>query len=594
MYSTRRPSGTWSRVSSGTDYGNVVSNYAVALQQALQAQAQTDLEAKVFNYENGLLSYADLKKFLNDRMGAELPGSQRELDLRQTLANVDEFENKKNRDIERAKLEAKFSKGGISAAEKVIIENDLLRFFKQGTPEYSQQLATISGAKELERQEKKNEKVAELEGKLSEGGLSTSEQIQIMEEARSLSEKGSQEYSEFTGKIGTLREAERDEKLSEARNQEVSKMYDQFNADGELTNKEILEINKVEQKYAVPGTEEYIKLKQNEADILDAISSEGRGAGNDAVEAEEKAAETEYWATDARLKSLESMFKTGEITYEQYQKEAAQLMQKLETSAEAAGGQISEQEKGTLLNTLNQYLEQSNAVKGGQSVVVAGADGKKMILGKEALDNAFNNAKKATVYWDEEGDRADKFAVIRAEVNGKDGEYFVNEKGELEELARLDSEEGEETSYRRTGNIVKSSTSKTTPTRMTVPGTSPKSVGDVLGAAKARVDSVVKSVSSSAKAKPSSPSSSSKSSSSSSSKSSTSSAAKAVSNAYNAVKAKTTTGTSYATAKPIATIGKVQVKQGNIKGTLDFGVTEKISSTAKKAINKISSLFKKR
>lgn len=590
MYSTRRPSGTWTRVSSGSDYGNVVSNYAVALQQALQAQAQTDLEAKVFNYENGLLSYADLKKFLNDRMGAELPGSQRELDLRQTLANVDAFENKKNRDIERAKLEAKFSKGGISAAEKVVIENELLRFFKQGTPEYSQQLSTISGAKELERQEKKNERVAELEGKLSEGGLSTSEEIQIMEEARSLSEKGSQEYSELTGKIGTLRETERDEKLSEARNQEVSKMYDQFNSDGELTNKEILEINKVEQKYAVPGTEEYIKLKQNEADILDAISSEGRGAGNDAVEAEEKAAETEYWATDARLKSLESMFKTGEITYGQYQKEAAQLMQKLETSAEAAGGQISEQEKGTLLNTLNQYLEQSSAVKGGQSVVVAGTDGKKMVLGKEALDNAFSNAKKATVYWDEEGDRADEFAVIRAEVNGKDGEYFVNEKGELEELARLDSEEGEETSYRRTGNIVKSSTSKTTPTRMTVPGTSPRSAGSVLGSATKAATKSVQAATSSAKAKTSSIKSSVK----STAKSSSSATAKAVTAAYNSVKKTNTNGTSYATAKPIATIGKVQVKQGNIKGTLDFGVTEKISSTARKAINKISSLFKKR
>lgn len=589
-YSTRRPGSGWTRVVSNTDYGNVVSNYAVALQQALQAQAQTELESKIFNYKNGLLSYTDLKKFLDSRLAGELAGSQKELDLRQLIQEVDTFENNKNKDIERAKLESKFSKNGISAAERVMIENDLLKFYKQGTPEYSEQLSVISQAKELERQEKKNERVAELEGKLSEGGLSTSEQIQIMEEARSLSEKGTQEYSEYTSKIGMLRETEREEKLNEARNQEISKMYDQFNADGELTNKEILEINKVEQKYAVPGTEEYIKLKQNEADILDAIASEGRGAGNDALQAEEEAAATEYWAAKARLDSIKSRFQAGEITYEQYQKEAAKLVEDMETNAESAGDQLTEQNRGDLNNFLNNYLEETNAVKNGQSFVVAtGEGGKRVVLGREGLDNAVLNKEKSTVYWDETMERADEKAVIRAEVDGQEGDYFVNEKGELERLERMESDDegGGKATYRRTGEIVRNSGSQPVPTRKAVPGTSPKSAGQVLGSAVSKASSVAKSASSSAKAKTSSAKSS--------AKSSSSAAAKATTNAYNAVKAKTTTGTSYSTAKPVAKIGNTKVTKGNVKGTYDFGVTEKlkIGSKVKKAVSSIKNLFKR-
>ena len=205
MYITRSSRGGWSSVVQRSDYGNVISNYAAALQQASVQQRAVDLETKVFNYKNGLLSYGDLKKYLDTALTKELPGSQKELDLRQTMTSAETYENTKNKNIERSKLEAKFASNGISASERVQIENDLLQFYKEGTPEYTEQLSTIATANELQRVEEKNVKVARIESKLSEGGLSSAEKISLYEDMRDSTDKGSVEYANTQSKINLLK-----------------------------------------------------------------------------------------------------------------------------------------------------------------------------------------------------------------------------------------------------------------------------------------------------------------------------------------------------------------------------------------------------
>lgn len=573
-YSTRRPGSGWTRVVSNTDYGNVVSNYAVALQQALQAQAQTELESKIFNYKNGLLSYTDLKKFLDSRLAGELAGSQKELDLRQLIQEVDTFENNKNKDIERAKLESKFSKNGISAAERVMIENDLLKFYKQGTPEYSEQLSVISQAKELERQEKKNERVAELEGKLSEGGLSTGEQIQVLEEARSLSEKGSQEYSEYSAKIGLLKDQKREEDLMQRRNEAVSEMLDQF-APGGLTNEELLQINKKEQEFAEKGSEDYIKLKQAEADILGAINDSGSGSAE--TEMEERSALSYAMRAD-ELSGVEDQFGRGELSVQEYLEKKASLLGLMEE--DQTYGKYSTDEQAELYNRVREYEEQRNKVDSGRGVVIREGN-KKVIV--DPADLGRMGKKESILYTDEQGNsrEIERTVVTIDDENGVSKEYFVREDGQLEEVVAGEARDS-------SGNVVKIKTNtgnkfdpasnavKKAAPQVTAKVPAPKPSGSVLGSS-------------------SSKSSGKSSSSSKSSSKSSSSTTKATSVAYNAVKKATTNNVSYSTAKPVAKVGNSKVTKGNIKGTLDFGVTEKlkVGSKVKKAVSSIKNLFKR-
>lgn len=590
-YNTRRPGGGWSRVSSDTDYSSVVSNYAVAFQQALQAQAQTELESKVFNYKNGTLSYTDLKKFLNDKLATELPGSQKELDLRQLVMDLDTFETTKNRDLERSKLEAKYSKNGISAGERLTIETEILKFFKQGTPEYAEQLSTIAATKELQRQEAKNERIAELEGKLSDGGLSTEEQIQIMEQARSLSERGTQEYSGYTSKIGLLKEQKQEEDLARRRNEAVSGLLDKY-APGGLTDEEMLEINRTEQQFTSKDSEDYIKLKEAEAKILGDIS--GAGAGNAKRKAEEEAV-LKYTDTYNRLLRTEEQFNNGEISLDEYIYSTGFNLQQLQEVQNSSPNTVSTNNKANLINRLNYYSEQLNKVKQGTGVVIRDG-GKKKIVDRADLGRM--GQLGSVVEKDEDGNVIglnDQATLIELDdENGQTREYFVRKDGSLEEVTSesyIDDETG------------KSMTRKVTTGRRLDSAKLGANNANVVSVAKPKVSlapkdntNPFKASQSSSKSSPSSSKSSSSSSKSSSSSSkSTSSATKAVTSAYNPFKT-SSSSVSYSTAKPIAKIGNTKVTKGNIKGTVDFGITEKlkVGSTVKKVTNAISSLFKKR
>lgn len=595
-YSTRRPGGGWSRVSSGTDYSSVVSNYAVAFQQALQAQAQTELESKVFNYKNGTLSYTDLKKFLNDKLATELPGSQKELDLRQLVMDLDTFETTKNRDLERSKLEAKYSKNGISAGERLTIETEILKFFKQGTPEYAEQLSTIATTKELQRQEAKNERIAELEGRLSDGGLSTEEQIQIMEQARNLSEKGTQEYSGYTSKIGLLKEQKQEEDLAKRRNEAVSGLLDKY-APGGLTDEEMLEINRTEQQFTSKDSDDYIKLKEAEAKILGDIS--GAGAGNAKRKAEEEAV-LKYTDTYNRLQRTEEQFNNGEISLDEYIYSTGFNLQQLQGVQDSSPDAVSTDDKADLINRLNYYSEQLNKVKQGTGVVIRDGGKKKIKKIVDRADLGRMGQLGSVVEKDENGNVIglnDQATLIELDdENGQTREYFVRKDGSLEEITS-ESYIDDETN--------KSMTRKVTTGRRLDSAKLGANNANVVSVAKPKVSlapkestnpfkasqSSSKSSSSSSKSSPSSSKSSSKSTTSSSK--STSNATKAVTSAYNPFKT-SSSSVSYSTAKPIAKIGNTKVTKGNIKGTVDFGITEKVSSAAKKLTSKISSLFKKR
>lgn len=607
MYVTRSSRGGWSSVVQRSDYGNVISNYAAALQQASVQQRAVDLETKVFNYKNGLLSYGDLKKYLDTALTKELPGSQKELDLRQTMTSVDTYENTKNKNIERSKLEAKFASNGISASERVQIENDLLKFYKEGTPEYTEQLSTIATANELQRVEEKNIKVARIEAKLSEGGLSTSDKISLYEDMRDFTDKGSAEYANVQSKVNLLKEQKSEEDLTKKRNDVVAAFIDEHKAGG-LDNKELLELNKKMQTFTKPGTNEMVDLKEKEAKILEAIQSDNISSGKKGtkVVTEDKAIELNK--LEAQLGTLENKFEIGSISQEEYLQTKNQIVSAQTEIVNQYGDVASPSVKGELQNRLDELTNITNKIRSGEAVTVVGLDKtqgikKQRIVSLQELitsGGAYGEDEEVVTELDKDGNvlSTESRKVVTAMVDGKEKRYIVDEKtGKLEVVKEQTvKQEGKPVKgLVKTGlqfNKVSSpGSSKGSPT-VSGPGVEP-----VLG----MEPSSTTSAPSTGSGKSSGSSGSSNSSSKGSSSNSKSSSPKidftpTVSKAAESIKNTFTTGTSYASSPTIAKIGPVNVKQGNIKGTLDFGITEKlgVGEKLKKAKSAFSNLFKRR
>lgn len=435
---TRRPGGAWVSVGRATDYANVVANYASILKQAQQVQSDVELEGKVFQYKNGQLTYSDLKSYLNTRLTSELPGSQRELDLRKLLTEAGDFENKKNKDIERSKLEIKFAANGISAAERVQIENDLLQYFKEGTSEYTEQLSTIAAAKDLQRQEDRASKLANLEGKLSEGGLSTSEKIEIYEQAKGLTERGSKEYGDMQAKVGSLKQVQKEEEMAQKRNDLAVKLLDQYK-EGGLENEELLAINKEMQRLAVPGSDDAVSLKEAEAKLLGAIADEARAGAGKGKKEQEDFAGIELQRLDAERQDLENKFEIGAIGQEEYMSQYNRILADQNDTLEGVpGANVGAEFQGELLNRVNELTQLNNAVKTGQAVVVKTAQNKQQIIPLSELGGYMETVTTAAADAFDEGGNIDpsKFTeenVVRLVVNGKERTFVVNESGDLEQ-----------------------------------------------------------------------------------------------------------------------------------------------------------------
>lgn len=321
---TRGSSGGWSTVSNRSYYGNIVSNYAQALAQAQVIQDQTELDNKIFEYQNGNLDVASVKNFINGRIQGAISGSQKELDLKKLLQEVDNFEVRKQREIKRSQLEAKVASGGISAEERLQIEQEMLSNYKQGTPEYAEQLNIIASATEAQRVDKNNRRVAQLQSRLAEGGLSTEEQIEVLQEARDLADPGSPEQADLDVKIGTLQdkfeleqeEEEKFERLQEAefRKSELLEKY----VEGGISLEENLTINREMQGFVERGSKDYNRLKAQEAEILGAIEEEKLGKGMAGQGAAEKElvlnTRKALFDLEAREAEIERAFAAGQLT----------------------------------------------------------------------------------------------------------------------------------------------------------------------------------------------------------------------------------------------------------------------------------------
>jgi hypothetical protein len=358
---TRSPSRGWSSVSPYSNYTNVVANYAASLAAAMQNQKNTEIENKVLDYKNGNLSYSDLVSFLNTKLAAEKAGSTGELNIRNVMLDLETYERTQQVNIARAKLTSKYSKNGISASEQRKIEEAVLEKLKKGSAEYTQQLAAISTARELERVEKNNAEVANLQATLSMGGLNTGEQIQVYKKMAEYAEPGSQEKADIETKIGSLAEQKRKEDQEAQMYQKVSQMLDQYEGGG-ITNEEALSMNREMQKYVDPGSADMVELKQKEANILGDIANPPEGS-------RDKSFEQEVAVQTAQLKDLEAKFAAGQLNPEEYIQKQEAVMS-LIAPQDIPEGNFNIEDMATLKQRFADFESMKQAVQSGQVVPV--------------------------------------------------------------------------------------------------------------------------------------------------------------------------------------------------------------------------------
>jgi len=334
-YQTRAPGGGWSTVNPLTTYSGVASSYRASIAAAVLAEKNTELESKVFDYKEGLLSFKELNDYLSETLSGEDSGSQRELELRKIMSAVQEFENDKNRSIDRSKAEAKFIKNGISASERRQIEEGLLASYKEGTPEYVEQLNIIAAAKELERVEENNARVARLEASLSEGGLTTSEELEVTKEMRDLTEPGSVERGQLDTKVALFENEVLREQKEAAKTERIIELIDETKAGGQ-TNEELLAINRDLQTFEEPGSSGMLALKQSEAELLGDIATASSGTSAGA----KNFAAAQLAQIEAESERIENQFKTGLITDRERAQAKSELLGEKESLIEGLGDAV--------------------------------------------------------------------------------------------------------------------------------------------------------------------------------------------------------------------------------------------------------------
>lgn len=452
-----RGAGTgWSSISNPNTYGTVVGNYADYLGQVVQQQEQTELDRKIFDYQEGNISFDELNTFLDTRMEGVATGSAKELSLLEIRSSLNEFERQRKIRIKRANLQAKFAKDGISAAEALEIEQELLNEYKEGTPEYAEQQAIVEEAKQVSIQDEKNRRFLKLQSELSEDGLTSEEQLEVLEEMADLADKDSEEFFELREQANLLENRIEQEQQAEALLKRESELLDQY-ASGGITTEEALIINRELQSFFEPGTEEYNDLKRQEAS-LEESAARGSGSGGSADFDEQgnfigdRGVKQDVAALINRINidndEIERAFRSGEITAEEYLQRKNESIRNYEQLNES----LTDQEILSLNQSDQQRLSQAAAdrnalnedisgLTSGNTLTIVEEDGTQRIIDNTAQSILTNSSQGKIAQLDEngnivvDGDRTVEQDTNIIRVLDKDGEvrqYQVGGDGTLE------------------------------------------------------------------------------------------------------------------------------------------------------------------
>lgn len=206
-YTSRPRGGGLSRFASAPSYAGVAARYASDFTAALNEQKQNDLKARLISYQNGSLTYDDLRKYIEDQIKTEGESSSWGLTLQQNLLTLKSAEEERVKNKKRAELTAKATEapGGLTADKQFEIEKEMLTYEKPGTDSYNNQQQNVIKAYNNAQEEKVANKQAELYKLYGAGGLTDSEQLAINLELQAIADPNSDVYRKLVSQEATIR-----------------------------------------------------------------------------------------------------------------------------------------------------------------------------------------------------------------------------------------------------------------------------------------------------------------------------------------------------------------------------------------------------
>ena len=142
-------------------YEAIASKYAEQFREAKRLKETNELNTKIVQWQNGDLSYEDLKKFLEERIANSKDNSTQKVNLMQTLSGVErqqvkikELDNQERVSKKRAELIEKYKDQGVSNQEQLSIIQELRGVADEDSDIFRQLVeeeAKIRGAIEAER-----------------------------------------------------------------------------------------------------------------------------------------------------------------------------------------------------------------------------------------------------------------------------------------------------------------------------------------------------------------------------------------------------------------------------------------------------------
>jgi len=372
-------------------------------------------------------------------------------------------------------------------------------------------------------------------------------------------------------------------------------MLDKYK-DGGVTDEENLEITREMLNIYEPGSDEFLEWKKAEAELLGSIAFDAKSGSGKAQKALEEEAEVRYEVLQNEAINLQNKFDIGAITPEEYFQRQLALADEQQGLVNEYGNLRGVDASGELQSRFQVLQQLNNDIQTGNAVVVR-AKNKESGEEKQAIIPLSELGAYAT---DEDIFGAEGYAGIGKVVtiieNGVEKKVQLNEDGSLEELSPVDTKSGK-VAYEKTGNVLPygKQTQTKAPAAVTQQQTAQQSPAQsTIGANILKTAMPASSALGTVKTSQPTSSSSKEKKTSSDDKKKTSTASKAADIVKSVVKNVTPTAKSYSALPTVAKIGSTTVKKGNIPGTLDFGITEKlkIGETVKKVVSSASSFIK--
>lgn len=202
------------QIAPAPSYAGVVSKYANEIVSALEDETNNRINALVLSWRQGAISWDDFLLQYQTEMDTLPEGSAKRTTMGTNLLTYQTTHLAEVVEQKRAELTTKYTAGGtLSRTDEYNIERELLGYYESGTEDYNRQMENVTKLYAYAIDEKVENKRAELLDKFSGGGITPTEQLNIVNQLLLMAPVGTDTYRNLmTEKAQALNDIETEKK----------------------------------------------------------------------------------------------------------------------------------------------------------------------------------------------------------------------------------------------------------------------------------------------------------------------------------------------------------------------------------------------